>query len=51
MSSYQRVGWTNTPQHVYWAAKERAAACLDDPSLKLTTLERAFYEVIKRSNR
>ena len=50
MSSYQRVGWTNTPHHIYEAAKEKAKACINDPAPKLTCLERAFYNAIKGIN-
>ena len=44
---YKRVGWTTTPERIYEAAKAKAQSCVDDPSPKLTTLERAFHKVLR----
>ncbi len=40
--------WTTRPQDVIDAAKSRAKAALKEKNPKLTSLERAFYEIYKR---
>tara|TARA_R100001509_G_scaffold116559_1_gene71379 strand:- start:153 stop:299 length:147 start_codon:yes stop_codon:yes gene_type:complete len=40
--------WTTRPQDVIDAAKARAKAALKEKNPKLTSLERAFYEIYKR---
>jgi|TARA_B100000073_G_scaffold335681_1_gene329561 hypothetical protein len=39
--------WGTRPQDVIAAAKARARAALNEKDPKLTSLERAFYEVFK----
>ena len=40
--------WGTRPQDVIAAAKARARAALSEKDPKLTSLERAFYEVYKQ---
>ena len=47
-SHYTKInGWSTNPKDVWTAAKAKAQGCLDDPSPKLTALERAFYVAAK----
>lgn len=40
--------WSTRPQEIIDAAKARAKAALKEKNPKLTTLEKAFYEVYKK---
>ena len=47
-SHYAKLsGWSTNPEHVWRAAKEKAASCLDQEDPKLTALERAFWERLR----
>tara|TARA_Y100000004_G_scaffold169350_1_gene203515 strand:+ start:621 stop:770 length:150 start_codon:yes stop_codon:yes gene_type:complete len=41
-------GWGTRPQDIIDEAKARAKAALKEENPKLTSLERAFYEVYKK---
>lgn len=42
------IYWSTSPQDNVAAAKARAKAALKEKNPKLTALERAFYEVMKK---
>ena len=43
--------WSTDPAGYIEKAKERAQLALTDPSIKLTTLERSFYNVFQQQHR
>ena len=43
------IHWHSRPQEVIAAAKARAKAALKEKNPKLTSLERAFYDIYKQN--
>ena len=44
------IYWSTSPQENIAAAKARAKAALKEKNPKLTALERAFYEALKKQS-
>ena len=51
MSNDRVNQWYSNPKDYISRAKHRARLALTDPSIKLTTLERSFYNVIFKYNK
>lgn len=44
------IHWNNRPEDTVKAAKAKAKAALKEKNPKLTALERAFYEALKKES-